>query len=196
MSRALLVLMLSAALVAGCGRDRSEDASASLVDSTLFGDDRGQPGDTARVATEVAVLEGLVDRYERLDVVMDELAGPSGGSPVRGKAWKGDRRQDATKSRLLDLLLAEFGERYHPRTPEGAARLADSIASLPRGAGARALDALVLDHHRKVVDAIAGALPVVRNPRVRKTLTELQDRLREEIERLARASPANAADVA
>jgi hypothetical protein len=180
--RRWLPLLLAAALA--CGRGESARESA-MADSTLFGDDRAQQGDSARVAPEVALLERLVDEYEQLDVVMDELAGPINEGPVRGKSWKGDRHVDADKDRLLKLLLVEFGERYHPRTPEGAARRADGIAALPPDAGTRALNALVLDHHRRVRQEISGALPAIRNPRVHEELTKLHRHLGEEIEELS-----------
>jgi hypothetical protein len=87
----------------------------------------------------------------------------------------------------------EFGERYHPRTPEGAARRSDQIAALPPDAGTRALDALVLDHHRRVRQELAEGLPNVRNPRVREVLTAVQRRLDQEIGKLSGdASPSGA----
>jgi hypothetical protein len=188
-----LPLLLVAAMAAACGRGDSARESA-MADSTLFGDDRAQQGDSARVAPDVALLERLVDEYEQLDVVMDELAGPTNAGPVRGKSWKGDRHEDADKDRLLELLLVEFGERYHPRTPEGAARRADGIAALPPDAGTRALDALVLDHHRRVRQEIGAALPALRNPRVREELTKLHRHLGEEIEKLSGDSPPSAGE--
>jgi len=186
-SRAAWCSVAVAAVLAGaCGGDRSgRDATAS-VDSTTFGDDRTAQGDTARVVVpDVALLERLIDQYEGLDVVMDRLAGPTSGSPVRGQASKGNRHEDAAKAQLLGVLQAEFGERYQPRTPEGAARATDSIGGLPRDAGRRALDALVLSHHRRVAQVIADALPSVRNTRVRDVLVELSDRLRAEIRKLS-----------
>lgn len=177
-------LLLALALGAACGRGNSARESA-MADSTLFGDDRARQDDAARTAPDVALLERLVDEYEQLDVVVDELAGGGGGGAVRGKAWKGDRHEDADKGRLLDLLRIEFGERYHPRTPEGAARRTDQIAALPPDAGTRALTTLVLDHHRRVREAIGQALPALGNPRVRETLAKLHDHLGEEIAKLA-----------
>lgn len=179
-------LLLALALAAGCGRGNSARETAT-ADSTMFGDDRARQGDSARTAPDVALLESLVDQYEQLDVVMDDLSGGSSGSTVRGKAWKGNRHEDADKGRLLDLLQREFGERYQPRTPEGAARRTDQIAALPPASGTRALNQLVLDHHRRVRDAITQALPGVSNPRVRETLVKLHQRLDEEIVKLAAA---------
>jgi len=179
----LLAVALTGANVGGCGRDDSSRESG-MADSTLFGDDRARQGDSARTVPDVALLEQLVDEYEQLDVVMDELAGPASGGPVRGKAWKGDRHEDADKDRLLDLLQVEFGERYHPRTPEGAARRTDGIAALPPDAGTRALNGLVLDQHQRAYQAIGEALPRLRNPRVRQEVTRLRQRLGEEIEQL------------
>jgi hypothetical protein len=171
--------------VLACGRDRTASESAVASDSTLFGDDRARQGDSARVNPDVALLERLVDEYEGLDVVMDGLAGTTSGSPVQGKAAKGDLHEDAAKKRLLDLLRSEFGERYQPRTPEGGvARLSDSIASLPRSSGARALNAVVLDHHRRVAGLIANALTRISSPRVREALAALHTSLVKEIDRL------------
>lgn len=184
-------LVLAAALAGGCGGDRSGRDSTASVDSTMFGDDRATQGDTARVSTDVALLEQLIDKYEGLDVVMDQLAGPNSGSAVGGQAWKGDRHEDATKARLLGLLQTEFGERYHPRTPEGAAKTTDSIGVLPHKGGARALDALVLSHHREVARAIDDALPSVRNSRVREALVSLSADLRKEIQKLTAGRPAS-----
>jgi hypothetical protein len=178
-------LLLAGALAAGCGRADSARESA-MADSTLFGDDRARQGDSARTAPDVALLERLVDEYEQLDVVMDELAGAASGA-VRGKAWKGDRHEDADKGRLLELLQLEFGERYHPKTPKGAARRTDQIAALPSDAGARALTALVLDHHRRVRDEIGRGLSGLRNPRVRETLVKLHQHLDDEIAKLSAA---------
>jgi hypothetical protein len=183
----LLAVALTGAGVGGCGRDDSRESA--MADSTLFGDDRARQGDSAQTVPDVALLEHLVDEYEQLDVVMDELAGSRNGSPVQGKAWKGDRHEDAAKERLLDLLLVEFGERYHPRTPEGAARRTDGIAALPPDAGTRALNQLVLDHHRRVQQEIGEALPRLRNPRVREEVTKLQQRLGKEIEQLETGPP-------
>jgi hypothetical protein len=183
--RPWLPLLLIAGMAAACRRDDSPRESA-MADSTLFGDDRARQGDSARTVPDVALLERLVDEYEQLDVVMDELAGPASGSPVKGKAWKGNRHEDADKQRLLDLLQVEFGERYHPRTPEGAARRTDGIAALPPDAGTRALNGLVLDHHQRVSQAIGDALPRLRNARVREEVTRLRQRLGEEIEQLKR----------
>jgi len=104
---------------------------------------------------------------------------------VRGKAWKGDRHEDADKGRLLNLLQVEFGERYHPRTPEGTTRRTDGIAALPPDAGTRALNQLVLDQHRRAYRAIGEALPRLRNPRVREEVTRLRQRLGEEIAKLS-----------
>ncbi|MBA3497646.1 MAG: hypothetical protein H0T86_11125 [Gemmatimonadales bacterium] len=184
-----LVMLLVAALATGCGRDRStgRETSAVVVDSTLFGDDRARQGDTARTSPDVALLERLVDEYEGLDVVMDALAGPASGSRVQGKAWKAGRHEDAAKGRLLDLLQVEFGERYHPRTPDGAAGTSDSIAALPREAGTWALNALVLDHHRRVAATISAELSTLRSPRVREALAELHESLQEEIRKLGAA---------
>jgi hypothetical protein len=180
-----MAVALALALAGGCGRDRSAGReSAAVPESTLFGDDRARQGDTARILPDLALLERLVDEYEGLDVVMDGVAVPRSGSRVQGKASKGDRHEDTAKGRLLDLLQAEFGERYHPRTPEGVARTTDSIASLQRDAGIRALNALVLDHHRRVAAAIAAALPTVQSPRVRAALAELHDNLEKEIRKL------------
>ena len=119
---------------------------------------------TAQTVPDVALLERLIDQYEELDVVMDALAGPESGSAVQGKAWKGNRHEDAAKGRLLDLLRTEFGERYQPKTPAGAAERTDSIASLPREAGMRELNVLVLDHHQRVAREIQAALSGVRSP--------------------------------
>jgi hypothetical protein len=176
-------LLLVTVLAVACGRDDSSRESG-MADSTLFGDDRARQGDSARTLPDVALLEHLVDEYEQLDVVMDELAGSTSGSPVKGKAWKGDRHEDADKDRLLDLLQAEFGERYHPRTPEGAARRTDGIAALPPDAGTRALNGLVLEHHQRAYHAIGDALPHLRNPRVREEVTRLREHLGKEIETL------------
>ena len=107
---------------------------------------------------------------------------------MKGKAWKGDRHEDADKQRLLDLLQAEFGERYHPRTPEGAARRTDGIAALPPDAGTRALNELVLDHHQRAYRAIGEAFPRLRNPRVREEITRLREHLAEEIKQRKRSS--------
>src|SRR5260221_8522208 len=126
----LLAVALTGVTVVACGRDDSPRESA-MVDSTLFGDDRARQGDSARTVPDVALLEHLVDEYEQLDVVMDELAGPTSGSPVRGKAWKGDRHEYADKGRLLNLLRSEFRERYHPETPEAAAHRTAGIAAPP-----------------------------------------------------------------
>jgi hypothetical protein len=180
-----LGLLFAAGLAAACGRGESSRGESAMADSTRFGDDRARQGDTARTAPDVALLEQLVDEYEQLDVVMDELAGAAKGGSVRGKAWKGDRHEDADKGRLLDLLQAEFGERYHPRTPEGAARRTDQIAALPPDDGTHALNALVLDHHRRVREAIDQALPRLQNMRVKEELTRLRQHLDEEIEKLA-----------
>jgi hypothetical protein len=181
--RRWLPLLLAAAMAGACRPDDSPRESA-MVDSTLFGDDRARQGDSARTVPDVALLEHLVDEYEQLDVVMDELAGPTSGSPVKGKAWKGGLHEDADKERLLNLLQTEFGERYHPRTPEGAARRSDGIAALPPDAGTRALNGLVLDHHQEVYQAIGEALPRLRNPRVREEVTKLRQHLGEEIGQL------------
>jgi hypothetical protein len=177
------LLLLVAVLAVACGRDDSSRESG-MADSSLFGDDRARQGDSARTLPDVALLEHLVDEYEQLDVVMDELAGPTSGSSVKGKAWKGNRHEDAAKDKLLNLLQTEFGERYHPRTPEGAARRTDGIASLPPDAGTRALNGLVLDHHQRAFQAIGDALPRLRNPRVREEITRLHERLGQEIEKL------------
>jgi hypothetical protein len=176
-------LLVAAVMAAACRRDDSPRESA-MADSTLFGDDRARQGDSARTVPDVALLEHLVDEYEQLDVVMDELAGPTSGSTLKGKAWKVNRHEDADKERLLDLLQTEFGERYHPRTPEGAARRTDGIAALPPDAGTRALNGLVLDHHQRAYQAIGDALPRLRNPRVREEVTKLRQHLGEEIEEL------------
>ena len=181
--RRWLPLLLVAAMAVACRRDDSPRESA-MVDSTLFGDDRARQGDRARTAPDVALLEHLVDEYEQLDVVMDELAAPTSGSSVQGKAWKGNRHEDAAKGKLLDLLQVEFGERYHPRTPEGAARRTDGIASLPQDAGSRALNGLVLEHHQRAYQAIGDALPRLQNPRVRAEVTKLRDHLGTEIGQL------------
>jgi hypothetical protein len=183
--RRWLPLLLVAAMAAACRRDDSPRESG-MADSTLFGDDRARQGDSARTVPDVALLEHMVDEYEQLDVVMDELAGPTSGSAVKGKAWKGGQHEDADKEGLLDLLQAEFGERYHPRTPEGAARRTDGIAALPPDAGTRALNGLVLDHHQRVYQAISEALPRLQNPRVREEVTRLRQHLAEEIEQLKR----------
>lgn len=189
--RTVLLLALTA-LLARCGGDQGRESGTAAVDSTLFGDDRARQGASARVATDVALLEHLVDQYEQLDVVMDELAGSTGEGGVQRRAWKGDRHEDADKDRLLELLKSEFGERYHARTPEGAARRTDQIAALPPEVGTRALNAMVLDHHRRVRAAIHTALPTVERPRVREALTRLQQHLGDEIEKLARDSAASA----
>jgi hypothetical protein len=189
-----MAILLALALAAGCGPDRSAGReSASVPESTRFGDDRARQGDTARTLPDLALLERLVDEYEGLDVVMDGVAVPRSGSRVQGKASKGDRHEDAAKGQLLDLLQTEFGERYHPRTPDGVARTTDSISSLPRDAGTRALDALVLDHHRRVAAAIAAALPRVRSPRVRAALAELHVSLEKEIRKLGGGTAPGAA---
>jgi hypothetical protein len=155
------------------------------ADSTRFGDDRATQGTSTARAPEVALLERLVDRFEALDVVMDELGAASRHSPVQHRAWSGDRHEDAAKQHLLDLLQTQFGERYHPRTPAGAAATADSIAGLARGDAARALDALILAHHREVRSDIAQAMPAVRDGKVREALTALAERLDQEIQKLA-----------
>jgi hypothetical protein len=178
-----LPLLLVAAMAVACRRDDSSRESA-MADSSLFGDDRARQGDSAQTVPDVALLEHLVDAYEQLDVVMDELAGPTSGSSVKGKAWKGGRHEDADKGRLLDLLQVEFGERYHPRTPEGAARRTDGIAALPQDAGTRALNGLVLEHHQRAYQAIGDALPRLQNPRVREVVTKLRERLGKEIAQL------------
>ncbi len=181
--------VLGVTLAIGCGRDRPGDqASAKTADSTLFGDDRARQGDTARTLPDVALLERLIDAYEGLDVIMDELAGPTRESRVQGKAWKGDRHEDPAKGRLLALLQNEFGERYQPRTPDGVVRTTDSIGRLPREAGAHALDALVLAHHRRVAEAITAGLPSVQRPRVREALATLRESLEQEIRTLGRAT--------
>jgi hypothetical protein len=191
MTRAAAVL-LALVLAGGCSQGDSARRS-SRADSTRFGDDRARQGDSARTVPDLALLERLVDEYEQLDVVMDELAGSAAEGQVRGKAWKGDRHEDADKARLLDLLQVEFGERYQPRTPEGAARRTDQIAALAPAAGARALTTLVLDHHRRVREAIGRALPGLRNSRVRETLEKLHQHLDDEIEQLSAAVSSSAA---
>jgi hypothetical protein len=181
---ALLVAGLAGgAALTGCGTGGRRPPPPA--DSTRFGDDRATQGDSARRAPEVVLLERLVDRFEVLDVVMDELGAPSSSATVQHRAWSGDRHEDDAKQRLLDLLQTEFGERYHPRTPAGAAGAADSIATLPRSAASRALDALVLAHHREVRTDIGRALPEVRNAKVREALGSLADRLDDEIRQLA-----------
>jgi hypothetical protein len=176
----LLLALAGAAACGGGGRDKP-----AAPDSSLFGDDRETQGDTARTVPEVALLESLVDQYESLDVAMDQLASPSGDNPVRQRAWKADRHEDDAKRRLLDVLEAQFGERYHPRTPDDAARTADSIAALPRAEGTRALNTLVLGHHERVHAELGRALPAVTNPRVREVLLELEQHLAHEIRKLA-----------
>jgi hypothetical protein len=178
---ALAVAGMVGATACGSGGPQRPPAA----DSTRFGDDRATQGDSVARAPEVALLERLVDRFERLDVVMDELGAPSSDAPVQHRAWSGDRHEDDTKRRLLDLLQAEFGERYHPRTPAGIAGTADSIAALPPAAGRRALDSLVLSHHRQVRAEIAEALPGVGNAKVRAALSSLTERLDGEIRQLA-----------
>ena len=155
------------------------------ADSTRFGDDRATQGDSAPRAPEVALLERLVDRFEALDVVMDELGATSSKSSVQHRSWSGDRHEDAAKQHLLDLLQTRFGERYHPRTPAGAATTADSIAGLPRGEADRALDALILAHHRGVRSDIDRAMPAVHDDTVREALSALADRLEQVIRQLA-----------
>jgi hypothetical protein len=177
--------LLLGAMALGC-RSGDSPRETAMVDSTLFGDDRARQGDSARTAPDVALLEHLIDQYEQLDVVVDELAGPTSRSPVKGKAWKGDRHDDANKERLQNLLQTEFGERYHPRTPEGAARRTDGIAALPPDAGSRALNGLVLEHHQSVLQTIEEALPRLQNPRVREEITRLREHLGREIEQLKR----------
>jgi hypothetical protein len=174
-------------VAAACGRGEAARESG-MADSSLFGDDRARQGDSARTVADVALLERLVDEYEQLDVVMDELAGGAGGKSVRAKAWKGDRHEDAAKDQLLELLQTEFGERYHPRSPEGAARRTNQVAALPPDAGARALSTLVLDHHRRVRAEIGEGLPKLQSPRVRNTLAELARHLDEEIRKLSAAA--------
>lgn len=183
MTRRLLPLLCVAVIAVACRREDSSRESA-MVDSTLFGDDRARQGDSARTAPDVALLEHLIDDYEQLDVVVDELAGPSSGSTVKRKAWKGDRHDDADKERLVDLLQTEFGERYHPRTPEGAARRSDGIAALPQDAGTRALNGLVLEQYQRAYQAIGDALPGLQNPRVRAEVTKLREHLGKEIGQL------------
>ena len=188
--RGLILAAVLAGAVAACGRDRPSDNEAGLAaDSTLFGDDRARAGDTARTVPDVALLELLVDEYEGLDVVMDELGSASSPKSIQGRAWKADRHEDAAKDRLLELLRSEFGERYHPKTPMGASGRTDSIASLPREAGRRALTALVIDHHRRVADEIATRLHAVASPRVRTALTELHASLTAEVARLGGPLP-------
>lgn len=186
--RVSLALAVTAALAVACGGERSGRESAA-VDSTTFGDDRATQGDSARAVPDVALLERLIDEYEGLDVVMDRLAGPASRSTVRGKAWSGDRHEDAAKASLLDVLQAEYGERYHPRTPAGVGRTTDSIGALPRDAGSRALEDLVLHHHRRVAQAIGRGLPAVRNSRVREVLVDLHEHLRKEIDELSAGRP-------
>jgi hypothetical protein len=181
-SRGRSWVLLALAGAAACG-GRARDKPAA-PDSTLFGDDRERQGDAARTAPEVALLEHLVDQYESLDVAMDRLASPSGGNPVKHRAWKADRHEDDAKQRLLDVLQAQFGERYHPRTPDGAARTADSIAALPRAEGTRALNAMVLGHHERVHRELGRTLATVANARVREVLLELRQHLSDEIRKL------------
>jgi hypothetical protein len=200
--RRSVALLALAVLAAACGgRDRRaaeprETAEADRVagqtppsrplpDSTVFGDDRARQGDAPR-APEVRLLERLVDEYEALDVVQDDLSRPGSESVAKTHAWKGDRHEDATKRRLAALLITEFRERYQPRTPARAAATADSVSALPDREAERALDQLVLAQHRRVADAIAGATPSLTNQRVREELTALEQDLRKEIAKLSR----------
>lgn len=177
--------LVAALLVSACGTtERRQSGTPGSSDSTVFGDDRARQGDAARAAPEVALLERLVDEYEALDVAMDHLAAPASASAVQGNAWKGDRHEDADKRRLLDLLRTAFAERYLPRTPRRAAGTADSIGSLPKDAGAHALNQLVLAHHRRVHRDIERGLPAVRTPGVRPVLVQLQEHLAREIGKL------------
>lgn len=174
-------------LLAACGggeRRADHTAAATEPDSTVFGDDRAHAA--AARAPDVTLLERLIDEYEALDVVMDELAGPGSHNPVKGHAWKGDRHEDAAKGRLSDLLAAEFHERYQPRTPVGASASADTVAALARRPGKAALDSIVLTQHGRVADAIAAAAPSLTNVRVREALTRLEADLRREIAALER----------
>lgn len=150
----------------------------------MFGDDRAHSA--AARAPDVVLLERLIDEYEALDVVMDALASPGSESPVKGHAWKGDRHEDAAKERLLDLLTAEFHERYQPRTPSGAGASADTVAALSRRPGKAALDSIVVAQHRRVADAIAAGAASLTNVRVREALTKLESDVRKEIARLQR----------
>jgi hypothetical protein len=188
--RVPVALALTVAGAAAGGGGRSGPAAAP-GGTPLFGDDRATQGDSARAVPDVALLERLIDEYEGLDVAMDRLAGLASQSTVRGKAWSGDRHEDASKASLLDVLQREYGEHYVPRTPAGAARTADSIGTLPRDAGTRALKDLVLRHHRRVAQTIGDALPSVRNSRVRDVLVDLHEHLRKEIDELSAGRPAS-----
>lgn len=193
MRRRLLTTALRALLLAGagagaagCGRDRSTGSEAVAdPDSTRFGDDRAHQGGLARTSPDVALLERLVDEYERLDVVMDGLSGPSSGSPVKGRAWSIDRHEDTAKGRLLALLQDEFGERYHARTPAGAVKTTDSIGALSREDARRAFDGLVLAQHQRVARLIAEGLPAIRSATVRDTLAKLYESVVREIRSLS-----------
>ena len=68
----------------------------------------------------------------------------------------------------------------------------DSIAARARGPGGRALDTLVLEHHQRVADQIAQALPTLENSRVREALADLARSLDDEIRKLS-GKRANAA---
>jgi hypothetical protein len=183
--RGTLLLAVGLAGASAWSCDSGARRAPPPADSTRFGDDRVTSGEAGSRAPEVALLERLVDRFEALDVVMDELGASSSQAPVQHRAWSGDRHEDDAKQRLLDLLQAEFGERYHPRTPAGAAATADSIAGLPRSTAVRALDGLILAHHREVRAEIERAQPAVRNAMVREALDALGDRLDREIHQLA-----------
>ena len=156
-----------------------------MVDSTLFGDDRARQGDSARTAPDVALLEHLVDEYEQLDVVMDELAGPTSGSPVKGKAWKGDRHERRGQAAAAGSAAGASSASAITREPRRARRggRMGSRHSRPTPAPARSTGSCS-SHHQRVYQAIGDALPRLRNPRVREEVTKLQEHLGKEIAQL------------
>jgi hypothetical protein len=137
-------------------------------------------------APDRAFLETMLDRYETLDYLVDRAWNPGSSGAVRGLAWRRDRKADASRARVTELLRAEFGERYAPTVAERYRLATLALRDAPAADYERRLYGLLLDHHRETLALVERVRPGLERREVRALAERLEAYHRQELAELER----------
>ena len=174
-------------LAAAAGRARSPWAAGATTAGRESADGRldalrrrpRPPGRHRPTAPDVALLEHLVDEYEQLDVVMDELARAHEREPREGQGLEGGPARGRARQRLLASAAGASSASAITREPRRARRggRIRSRRSRARPAPARSTR-WCSSHHQRVYQAIGRRAPASFGiPGSREVLLELQQHL-------------------
>jgi uncharacterized protein (DUF305 family) len=187
--KTLLVVPVLGLLLAGCGKNDSQNADTLSATATSAGTDTGSMAGMASAPARDAdqeFLRMMIDHHEGMVAMADTAVKKAATADVRSDATKMRTKQKDEQQKMQAMLRAQYSEDKMPMVTPGNASMVTMLAGASGAAFDRQFREHVIMHHEEGIKMIDQFSSRLTNAELKQMATKMKADQTKEIAELRR----------